>query len=97
MGYYLNPVRRGSFSPSQLKELGELVKQTITRLGITDVSQKNEVAARILPLYIQGSRTGDQILDAIQRMQISGLTPGDRLSTSHPNVKRMRNGLASNV
>lgn len=91
-----HPERRGSFSPSQLKELDELVRQAAARLEITDRGEKNEIAARILTLYILGGRTAEQILDTVVHMELTRVTPGGRLNASHPNSpRRVKNGLAS--
>ncbi|WP_106721875.1 hypothetical protein [Pseudaminobacter soli (ex Li et al. 2025)] len=70
--------------PEELDLLDALVRRAVSELRITDLGDRNEVAARILSLYAIGGRSPDEILEITIRMQRQGVTPGGRRSECPP-------------
>lgn len=85
----LHPDQLGSLTVEQLDILDALVQRVVDILGITDPSDRNEAAARILSVFTLGGRTHDEIVDIAVRLHRQGYSPGGRRS-DQPTPKRIR-------
>lgn len=85
----LHPAQARSYSPEELDMLDALVIRVADILGITDPSDRNEAAARILSLYTIGGRSIDEIVEVAVRLHREGYAPGGRRSDKPP-PKRIR-------
>jgi hypothetical protein len=87
----LHPEAANGYSPEELDRLDALVKRAVEALHVTDQEDRIEVAARILSIYDLGTRTEDEIVDAVVRLHRMDCTPGGRRSACSRLEKQQRN------